>query len=299
MTLDELNELRDKNDGKLASGKHLHLSDGQSDKDDYEPTIKKKRTINRKTIVQVSDRFKGVDSSLIKKESELFENKEFCVIGDGNQIYNKKQLETKIYEHGGVVVQNPCEESTFCVIAHKMISKCEPYKAKDKFDIVKIDWSINCIKEKRFLQFKPSDFLYCTKKTEEYLNQIYDCYGDSYTEDLTLDSIKELFANLDTNSKYLDNFNLKNNIREEIAEIEYEYFANDFLQFRIFRLDNIYLDIFETLDVANNEKIRVKNTCLDFIELKIKWHGGLVTNCLDEKTTHCVVDQKYFILLYI
>jgi len=94
MTLNELNELKDKNDGNLASGKHLELSDAENE-DDYEPTIKKKRTNNRKTIVQVSDRFKGVDSSIVKKESELFSEKEFCVI-NGNDNYTKKDLETKI-----------------------------------------------------------------------------------------------------------------------------------------------------------------------------------------------------------
>ena len=94
MTLNELNELKDKNDGNLASGKHLELSDAENE-DDYEPTIKKKRTNNRKTTVQVSDRFKGVDSSMVKKESELFSEKEFCVI-NGNDNYTKKDLETKI-----------------------------------------------------------------------------------------------------------------------------------------------------------------------------------------------------------
>jgi DNA ligase-4 len=94
MTLNELNELKEKNDGNLASGKHLELSDAENE-DEYEPSIKKKRTINRKVTVQVSDRFKGVDSSMIKKESELFSDKEFCVI-NGNDTYTKKDLETKI-----------------------------------------------------------------------------------------------------------------------------------------------------------------------------------------------------------
>ena len=95
MTLEDLKELREKNHGNLASGKHLELSDAENE-DDYEPSIKKKRTNNRKPTAQVSDRFKGVDSSTVKKESELFCGKEFCIVGDGNSAYNKKQLETEI-----------------------------------------------------------------------------------------------------------------------------------------------------------------------------------------------------------
>ena len=287
MTLEELNDLRDKNDGKLASGKHLELSDAENG-DDYEPTNKKKRIINRKTTVQVSDRFKGVDSSMIQKESELFVDKEFCVVGDGNEQYSKKALETKIYEHGGTTVQNPCT-TTFCVIASKMISKCRSYQEKDSFDVVKIDWLINCIKSKRFLRYKPSDFLYCTTETKKYLKEIYDDYGDSYTEDLTMDSIKELFASL--------NHIKINDLRNEIAEIEDEYLPNDLLHFRIFRLDTIYLDVYDAVDT--NKANRLRNSTLDLIELKIKWHGGVVTSKIDENTTHCVLDKKYLKIFFI
>lgn len=285
MTLDELNELREKNDGKLASGKHFELSD-ENNEDDYEPTNKKKRVVTRRTVVQVSDRFKGVDSSMIKKESELFQNKEFCVVGDGNEMYSKKALETKIYEHGGTTVQNPCS-STFCVLAAKLISKCKPYQEKDLYDIVKLDWLINCLNSKRFVQYKPSDFLYCTNETKKYLKEVYDEFGDSYQEDHTIESLRELFSSLNSNSNYL-NFKIKN-LREQIAEIEDEYFPNDFIQFRIFRLDTIYLDVYEELIDASK---RAKNSCLDLVELKIKWHGGLVANQIDEHTTHCVLDKK-------
>ncbi len=169
-----------------------------------------------------------------------------------------------------------------------MIAKCTPYKAKDLFDVVKIEWLINCIEAKRFLYFKPSDFFHCTKKTASFLNGLYDAYGDSYTENLDMKSIKKLFASFNRSSHQI------NNLRTKIAEIEFEYFPNDLLHFRIFRLDKIYLDFYEKINSSGMEhqSKRKRNTSLDLIELKIKWHGGLVTSLIDENTTHCVLDKK-------
>ena len=169
-----------------------------------------------------------------------------------------------------------------------MIAKCTPYKAKDLFDVVKIEWLINCIEAKRFIHYKPSDFLYCTKKTASFLSGLYDAYGDSYTENFDMKSIKKLFSSFNKSSHRI------NNLRTKIAEIEFEYFPNDLLHFRIFRLDNIYLDVYERLNQSNmdNQSKRIRNTPLDLIELKIKWHGGLVTSVIDENTTHCVLDIK-------
>ena len=110
MTLREIEELREKNDGKLTSGKHFSLeNDVDADGNilnDGEPDLKKKRIQkpSRKTIVD--NIYRGIDSSCVDKMSDLFEGKEFCVMIE-DDYQRKVKLEKSIAELGGDLSQNP------------------------------------------------------------------------------------------------------------------------------------------------------------------------------------------------
>lgn len=54
----------------------------------------------------VDVQFQAPDLSNINCISNMFEDKEFCVLSDCEGI-SKSEIEKKIYEHGGRVVQNP------------------------------------------------------------------------------------------------------------------------------------------------------------------------------------------------
>jgi len=133
--LSELNELYKKNEGMLTSGKHLELDkydeEGNLIDPDGEPVLKRKKVIKRVAKTIVSDRFKGVDASQIKKSSSLFSGKEICVIV-GNDKWNKGFIEKKIIECGGEIVQNP-GANTFCIVTAKLIHKINIYIQKVSF----------------------------------------------------------------------------------------------------------------------------------------------------------------------
>lgn len=114
MKLSELNELRDKNEGRLTSGKHFDLNDydeegnlNMGDDGDDEPSVKKKRMTARSVKkLAVASCFKGIDASVVDKISDLFEGKEFCVQVD--EDHGKKTFyEKSIAELGGEICQNP------------------------------------------------------------------------------------------------------------------------------------------------------------------------------------------------
>lgn len=54
----------------------------------------------------VGIQFQPPDLSDIKRINNMLENKEFCVLGDCKTM-SKNEIEKKIYEYGGQVVQNP------------------------------------------------------------------------------------------------------------------------------------------------------------------------------------------------
>jgi hypothetical protein len=70
--------------------------------------IKKKKILTKKNVRKalVSDRYRAIDESIVKKTNNIFQDKEFCII-TGNEKYDVKTLETKIIECGGTITKNP------------------------------------------------------------------------------------------------------------------------------------------------------------------------------------------------
>jgi hypothetical protein len=65
---------------------------------------KKQRKLN-KAPISLGEQFCGVDLSEVNVTSDLLEAKEFCVLTDW-QERTKQDIETKIVQNGGTVVQN-------------------------------------------------------------------------------------------------------------------------------------------------------------------------------------------------
>lgn len=88
MTLAELDQLRSKASGKLAS-RHLRIDDG-----DDQPQKKKKRKLptKAKKAVSILDHFKPQDLSAVSKETDMFEDVEFCIL-NGTEDHPKCELE--------------------------------------------------------------------------------------------------------------------------------------------------------------------------------------------------------------
>lgn len=68
------------------------------------PKRKVKRT---KKVLTIDEEFQSKRPRDLQSLSTLFENKEFCVLTDANNSYTKNELEKKILQHGGTIVQNP------------------------------------------------------------------------------------------------------------------------------------------------------------------------------------------------
>lgn len=67
-----------------------------------------KRKINRtKKVLTIDEEFQSKKSRNLESLSSIFENKEFCVLTDAGHSYTKNDLEKKIQQHGGTIVQNP------------------------------------------------------------------------------------------------------------------------------------------------------------------------------------------------
>uniref|UniRef100_A0A8C2NZK1 DNA ligase n=1 Tax=Capra hircus TaxID=9925 RepID=A0A8C2NZK1_CAPHI len=108
-SLEDLEQLRGKACGKLAS-KHLYVSG------DDEPQEKKRKAAPKmKKVIGIIEHLKAPNLSNVNRVSTVFEDVEFCVMS-GTSNHPKPDLENRIAELGGYIVQNPGPD-TYCVIA--------------------------------------------------------------------------------------------------------------------------------------------------------------------------------------
>uniref|UniRef100_A0A8D0E747 DNA ligase n=1 Tax=Salvator merianae TaxID=96440 RepID=A0A8D0E747_SALMN len=268
MTLDLIEQLRGKASGKLAT-RHL-------DVDDNEPQEKKRKTISKvKKKIGLVDHFKAPDLSSISRVSSIFEDVEFCVM-TGTRSYSKNELESKIAEYGGSVVQNPGSD-TYCVIAGTENIRVKNLISSDKHDVVKAEWLLQCFEAKRFVPWQPGFMIHMSPETKQHFAYEYDAYGDSYTSDTDITQLKEVFLRINDLQKEPS--------QDMIADIEARY-SWDSSPLSIFRQCIIYL---YPSDELNSSGAKIYQRKLLTETLMLRFYGAKVISQLEEGVSHVIV----------
>lgn len=291
MKLSEFDHLRNKNSGKLTT-RHIDLAEMDNElnfEDDGPSPSKRKRPIGKKMPrTTVGNVYRGIDPTIIDKEGNLFHDKEMCILIEDN-LKRKNNLEKCVVELGGNLVQN-ATKNTFCIITNRCTHRIKSYIKNGLYDIVKTDWLERCIKDDRLYQWRPNDMIYAKPITSQIFAKLYDSYGDSYTEDVNMEFLKNLFNSgsfIQEEFKPLMDIEYKKELRCKIAEIENKYFPDN-SKHGLFRMCLFYFDLF--IDIGSEEK--VKNYNLELIVLKTRWFGGFVLTNIETNITHIIMDKN-------
>lgn len=268
MTLAELDQFRSKASGKLAS-RHLQI-------DDNEPEKKKRKVpVKPKKVVGIVDHFKPQDLTGVKKETDMFEDVEFCVI-NGTEEHPKAELEKGVARCGGIVVQNPGRD-TYCVIAGVENMRVKNLISSNQHDVVLAAWLAECLARKEVVPWQPRHMIHMSPSTREHFAKEYDSYGDSYFADTDPEQLKEVFARIDSTGTDLN-----------VGRVEERYGWED-LPTSMFRPFRVYMDCYE--DVAEPNSV-VPASCLDVRALEFRFHGGTVEEKLVEGVSHVIVEAE-------
>ncbi|XP_030636555.1 DNA ligase 4 [Chanos chanos] len=273
MTLDELNQFRGKASGKLAS-RHFDIQQEQPDKKKRKLMAKPKKTVG------IVDHFKSQDLSAIAKETNIFEDVEFCVM-NGNDRCSKAELEKGVARLGGIVVQNPGKD-TYCVIAGVENTRVRNLIKSDQHDVVWATWLLECLEKMEFVPWQPRHMIHMSPSTRDHFAKEYDQYGDSYCVDTEEQHLKEIFGRMA-------------NVEAEVpslAQIEARY-AWDDLPTSMFRPYRAYFDRFANVESPDTV---VRGTCLDTRALEFRFHGGTVVDKVEEGISHVIVENETRIL---
>lgn len=276
MTLEDLEQLRGKASGKLAS-KHLYL--GGHD----EPQEKKRRAAPKvKKAIGIIEHLKAPNLSNISKVSSIFEDVEFCVMS-GTDGHPKPELENRIAELGGYIVQNPGPD-TYCVVAGSENIRVRNIMSSDTHDVVKPAWLLECFQTKSCVPWQPRFMIHMCPTTKEHFAREYDRYGDSYFVDTDLNQLKEVFSGIKNSNEQTPG-----EMASVIADLEYRY-SWDRSPLSMFRRHTIYVDVYA---VINDASTRTEGTRLAIRALELRFHGAKVVPHLAEGVSHVIVGEDH------
>ncbi|XP_024434710.2 DNA ligase 4 [Desmodus rotundus] len=276
MTLDDLEQLRGKASGKLAS-KHFCVGgdDGPQEK-------KRKAAPKIKKVIGIIEHLKAPNLSNINKVSNIFEDVEFCVMS-GINSHPKPDLENRIAEFGGYIVQNPGPE-TYCIIAGSENIRVKNIISSNKHDVVKPEWLLECFKTKSCVPWQPRFMIHMCPSTKQHFAREYDRYGDSYFVDTDLNQLKEVFTGIKSPSEQAPK-----EMASVVADLEYRY-SWDCSPLSMFRHHTIYLDLYTVINDLNS---KIEGTRLAITALELRFHGAKVVSYLAEGVSHVIIGEDH------
>ncbi|XP_037101955.1 DNA ligase 4 [Syngnathus acus] len=266
ITLAELEQFRGKASGKLSS-RHLHIdAAGQPQR--------KRPKLPAKPKKAVSDLYKQQDLSGVTKETDMFEDVEFCIL-NGMEDHPKAELEKGVARCGGIVVQNPGPD-TYCVIAGLENMRVKNLILSNQHDVVRASWLLECLEQKGFVPWQPRHMIHMSPSTKEHFARSYDRYGDSYFQDTDEQQLREVFERTGR---------MESSTAVDVCQVEERYGWGD-LTTSMFRPFTVYMDDYADI---NDPATAISASCLDIRAMEFRYHGGTVVDKLEEGVSHVVI----------
>ncbi|KAF3857381.1 hypothetical protein F7725_009240 [Dissostichus mawsoni] len=265
MTLAELDQFRGKASGKLAS-RHLFIDGNEPQKKKRKPLVKPKK------VVGIIEHFKPQDLSRVTKETDMFEDVEFCIL-NGTEQHPKAELEKGVARCGGIV------DGTPTAVAGVENMRVKNLVLSDQHDVVWAAWLLECLDQKEVVPWQPRHMIHMSPSTREHFAKEYDSYGDSYFVDTDEQQLREVFARIS---------NKDTSAAVNISQVEQRYSWED-IPTSMFRPFEVYMDRFTDIGEPGTA---IQASCLDIRALEFRYHGGKVLKKLEEGVSHVIISEE-------
>lgn len=285
MTLEDLGQLRGRAAGKLAA-RHLCPGPGGGDDDDDDPELpreKKRRAAPRtRKAVGIIEHLKAPDLSGVSRVSDVFKDVEFCVMS-GTDGHPKAELENRIAELGGYIVQNPGPD-TYCVVAGSEGIRVRNIVSSDRHDVVKPQWVLECVQAQSCVPWQPRHMVHMCPSTRRHFAREYDRYGDSYFVDTDAARLKEVFSGMRQVTGQT-----AREMAPAVADLEQRY-CWDRCPLGLFRRLTLYVDLYAVLSDPGTE---IQGTPLTGTALELRFRGARVVSNLAQGASHVIVGEDH------
>ncbi|XP_043277633.1 DNA ligase 4 [Venturia canescens] len=237
----------------------------------------------RPAPMRIDTKYLGVKTSLVTRLTRLFSEKEFCVMNGEEGSPNKRKLskndiELLLCTHGAKIVQNPGNETFAVIVGNPKSERVKNVVKTRKWDVVSLAWLKRVTDEKnwhRETDFFPWEIISGTEATEQRLANLFDCYGDSYTVDADVTSLKRSFDKVEEEM-------MEKNSQEifQHEDVEAELFENGISPFSLFRKMVGYFDDPSDTTVWN-----------------FKFMRGQVSDEIDHTVSHVFINERAISLI--
>ncbi|KAI9344740.1 ATP dependent DNA ligase domain-containing protein [Pilaira anomala] len=234
----------------------------------------------------------GFDTTDVPVKTSLFENMTFYVM-NGNQKYDKNDIEEMIHVNGGKFIQNKLKNVIVIGSDEDEIPyRLRIFKEKKMWDVIRAQYIIDCVQLQDVLPLEPK-YMYVTldETKKEFLKHM-DEYGDNYTKYTDEDGLKDLLERMeeDKAESYED--------RRQIAQkIVGEYFPSE-AEGTEFINTVAYFDCDPHMDTPTPltvEWVRWKSIAEETKLYQDQYEFGLgclSTSISDQRITHIVVNKR-------
>jgi len=183
---------------------------------------KKRKKVEKFT--KILDSFRDTDTYNINKTSNLFQGLEFIILNlDESSSINaaqKKSIECCIVEYGGHKVQNFLPSTTH-VIANKIDIRAQNILKTKDVNIFNSKWFYDCIKFNKIVTISPIYLTYTNQETKTLFKETIDIFNDNFYEDVTPESLNEIFLNMKNYEKEEDFQFILQELKKEFTENEW------------------------------------------------------------------------------
>lgn len=216
-------------------------------------------------------------------ESTVFEDFNFCILSSQRGGYSVNDLKELVIKNGGNIVENPSPTDFKCIcIAGDKTYRVQELCKTGHYNVVSCNWLINTADRKR-MQLKPRDMISSALGLKEQLKELFDCNGDSYTDHVDVDELKNLLKEIPLN-------NIPKLLEHEMTSLEDEIFGENSSP-NFFRNTNA---IFYCPEDTN----KTLSHAATVARLAFQWRGGTCINAeesdekLKKKVEYVFADTK-------
>ena len=197
------------NDGNILQHKHIikkgkrknimNSLESEADSDISSEEFRGKKNKKDEIYSRILPSFRDTDTTYVNKISNLFQGFQFLILLlDDSVTLNstmKQNLEYLIVEHGGEKVQNYLSSVTH-IIGNKFDLRAQNILKLHDVNIIKSKWVEDCVKNKKIMKISPKYLTYANKETKEIFSSTIDKYGDSFYEEVDIQTLEGIFENI-------------------------------------------------------------------------------------------------------
>lgn len=205
----ELYKSDSNNDGNILQHKHIikkgkrknimNSLESEADSDISSEEFRGKKNKKDEIYSRILPSFRDTDTTYVNKISNLFQGFQFLILLlDDSVTLNstmKQNLEYLIVEHGGEKVQNYLSSVTH-IIGNKFDLRAQNILKLHDVNIIKSKWVEDCVKNKKIMKISPKYLTYANKETKEIFSSTIDKYGDSFYEEVDIQTLEGIFENI-------------------------------------------------------------------------------------------------------